>query len=240
MRAMVSSIARSSIPSRVQHGADPVPRHWRQRRSIAVNSRAAVKAGPVTAVATAGCGGSRDRCPTTLKSGHRALRCTAAMTIRPSTSRSAARPAARPAGTARPVSGAAAARRGLPRLGVGAHVKIPGAEFGQHRATSVSGLRGGVGLLQQLITAGGLERAPCLAAAGVVGQFEITCHPEQSPGEQDALHLDAARRHRRRLGVTPVVLDLGAVGGRSLSSWARWRSPSAPRRCPDPVVTAMR
>ena len=51
--------------------------------------------------------------------------------------------------------------------------------------------------------------------------------------KQHPLHLDAARRHRGRLRVAPVVLDGALEPARVISRRARRarRSPSAPRRC---------
>ena len=136
---MVSSKARSSMPSSVQHGSTSASAHVARRRSARRpdSSSSATKPGDrahadhVAARAAQSHwrpNGVRD--PRARAEGR-----VSATTTRPSDVhvRSAGRAARRP-GRAAPVAGAATQRgRGLQAVGIGARVQIPGAELGQHR-----------------------------------------------------------------------------------------------------------
>ena len=161
---MVSSMARSSMPSSVQHGStspsatSPRPVVGRSSDS----SSAVTNAGTGSAVAD-------DRAPRAVQCHCRPTRLDPADgtcgSVRRHHDQAVDVEVGRPGQALgdrirqRPVAGAAAQRRGgFQPVGVGAGVELPGAELVQHRAHErVADVGLGFGLLDQLVAAGGLE-----------------------------------------------------------------------------------
>ena len=204
--AMVSSIARSSMPSSVQHGStspsatSPAPcvvdrgqlelgdeRRDRPRPDLSPVDRA-----PSSVTAA-----QRDSRPASAPAGR-----LPATTISPSTSRSVG--AGQPFGDRvgqRPVAGAAAQRRGgLEPVGVGAGIEFPRAELGEDGSGQrLPEVGFGLGLLHQLVAAGGLERPKSLAAIlfGVVARSRIISLIWRPPAGRGTAGCAASRCCRR-------------------------------------------
>ena len=217
---MVSSIARSSMPSSVQHGstsasatsAAPCVVDRRSGRARSTN------AGPAAPT----CRSTSLRAPSNV---HRRPAAVDAARSRPRPARRRPRsarrrrgrsggPAARRPGRAAPSSRRCGTARRRPRASRRRHaVRDPTRRARRAPARPrLARARVGFGALHQLVAAGGLERPEGLRPNSLASSLRsmFIGRRQQGARQQDALHLDAARGHRGGLRVPPVVLDFAA------------------------------